>query len=219
MLTDGSKGTWDPASDTAALIATRQAEQRAAAHALGAHAVHFLGAIDGELEADAAMRRRVCELVRTVQPDVVLGHDPWKQYRLHPDHRHAGQARHRRHRRGARPALLPRHGRAAPSVAAPALRGPGRRPRRTGRSTTRWPPRSPRCCATGVSGDRPWASTRAARTPTRNAPRSSTGCAVRSTRPGAKRSSSSPTSEHDRNRRRTRRRGPGGPLRSEMVLN
>ena len=23
-------------------------------------------------------------------PDVVLGHDPWKRYRLHPDHRHAG---------------------------------------------------------------------------------------------------------------------------------
>jgi LmbE family N-acetylglucosaminyl deacetylase len=25
-----------------------------------------------------------------VQPDVVLGHDPWKRYRLHPDHRAAG---------------------------------------------------------------------------------------------------------------------------------
>jgi LmbE family N-acetylglucosaminyl deacetylase len=25
-----------------------------------------------------------------VRPDVVLGHDPWKRYRLHPDHRHAG---------------------------------------------------------------------------------------------------------------------------------
>lgn len=24
-------------------------------------------------------------------PDVVLGHDPWKRYRLHPDHRHAGR--------------------------------------------------------------------------------------------------------------------------------
>ena len=27
---------------------------------------------------------------RRLQPDVVLGHDPWKRYRLHPDHRHAG---------------------------------------------------------------------------------------------------------------------------------
>ena len=91
VLTDGSKGTWDPDSDPAALVSTRQDEQRAAAHALGAHAVHFVGAVDGELEADAATRRRVCEVIRAVRPDVVLGHDPWKQYRLHPDHRHAGQ--------------------------------------------------------------------------------------------------------------------------------
>jgi LmbE family N-acetylglucosaminyl deacetylase len=91
VLTDGSKGTWDPASDPAALVATRQEEQWAAVRALGAHAVHFLGAIDGELVADAAMQRQVCAVVRAVQPDAVLGHDPWKQYRLHPDHRHAGQ--------------------------------------------------------------------------------------------------------------------------------
>ena len=28
--------------------------------------------------------------IREPQPQVVLGHDPWKRYRLHPDHRHAG---------------------------------------------------------------------------------------------------------------------------------
>jgi LmbE family N-acetylglucosaminyl deacetylase len=28
--------------------------------------------------------------IRRLRPDVVLGHDPWKHYRLHPDHRHAG---------------------------------------------------------------------------------------------------------------------------------
>ena len=28
--------------------------------------------------------------IRRLRPDVVLGHDPWKRYRLHPDHRHAG---------------------------------------------------------------------------------------------------------------------------------
>jgi LmbE family N-acetylglucosaminyl deacetylase len=91
VLTDGSKGTWDPASDTATLVTSRQEEQRAAARTLGAAGVHFLGAVDGELEADPATRRRVCEVIRAVRPDVVLGHDPWKQYRLHPDHRHAGQ--------------------------------------------------------------------------------------------------------------------------------
>lgn len=91
VLTDGSKGTWDPGSDLAALVATRQREQRAAAAVLGAADVHFLGAVDGELTDDAATRERVCALLRAVRADVVLGHDPWKQYRLHPDHRHAGQ--------------------------------------------------------------------------------------------------------------------------------
>ena len=28
--------------------------------------------------------------IRRLQPDVVLGHDPWRRYRLHPDHRQAG---------------------------------------------------------------------------------------------------------------------------------
>ena len=28
--------------------------------------------------------------IRELRPTVVLGHDPWKRYRLHPDHRHAG---------------------------------------------------------------------------------------------------------------------------------
>jgi LmbE family N-acetylglucosaminyl deacetylase len=90
VLTDGSKGTWDAAADPGALVAIRQDEQRAAAAALGAHGVHFLGAVDGELVADRPLRRRVCEVIRTVRPDVVLGHDPWKQYRIHPDHREAG---------------------------------------------------------------------------------------------------------------------------------
>ena len=29
-------------------------------------------------------------MIRELRPQVVLGHDPWKMYRLHPDHRHAG---------------------------------------------------------------------------------------------------------------------------------
>ncbi len=91
VLTDGSKGTWEPDQDLAALVATRRDEQRAAAHALGARQVHFLDAVDGELEADALRREQVCGVIRAVRPDVVLGHDPWKQYRLHPDHRRAGE--------------------------------------------------------------------------------------------------------------------------------
>jgi LmbE family N-acetylglucosaminyl deacetylase len=90
VLTDGSKGTWDERDDLAALVARRQEESRAAAAALGAKAVHSLGLVDGELESGAGERALVCDVLRQVRPDVVLGHDPWKRYRLHPDHRHAG---------------------------------------------------------------------------------------------------------------------------------
>jgi len=90
ILTDGSKGSWDPGTDLTDLIATRRSEQRAAARALGAAEVHFLGEVDGELVAGAAQRAEVCRIIRLVRADTVLGHDPWKRYRLHPDHREAG---------------------------------------------------------------------------------------------------------------------------------
>jgi LmbE family N-acetylglucosaminyl deacetylase len=91
VLTDGSKGTWEPDRDLADLVATRRDEQRAAARTLGARDVHFLDAVDGELEADGRRREQVCRVIRAVRPDTVLGHDPWKRYRLHPDHRRAGE--------------------------------------------------------------------------------------------------------------------------------
>ncbi len=91
ICTDGSKGTWDVDADLAALVVTRQAEQRAAAAALGATGeVVFLGWPDGELESGLRQRWEVAYWIRRLRPDVVLGHDPWKRYRLHPDHRAAG---------------------------------------------------------------------------------------------------------------------------------
>jgi LmbE family N-acetylglucosaminyl deacetylase len=91
VCTDGSKGTWDPSADEAELVATRQREQRQAAAALGATGeVGFLGWVDGELEATLVQRAQVAHWIRKTRPDVVLGHDPWKRYRLHPDHRNAG---------------------------------------------------------------------------------------------------------------------------------
>ena len=88
VLTDGSKGTWE--REAADLVAIREKEQRNAAHALGAMDVTFLGVVDGELDERAPYRAAVCEAIRAIRPDTVLGHDPWKRYRLHPDHRHAG---------------------------------------------------------------------------------------------------------------------------------
>lgn len=92
VLTDGSKGTWDPSVDQAALVERRLGEQRDAARELGATGTAtFFGEVDGELTPSVELRGRVAEVIRRVRPDVVLGHDPWKRHRLHPDHRAAGQ--------------------------------------------------------------------------------------------------------------------------------
>ncbi|MCB0994701.1 MAG: PIG-L family deacetylase [Acidimicrobiales bacterium] len=91
VCTDGSKGTWDPHADLAELVVTRQAEQRVAAKRLGATGeVVFCDWVDGELESGLRQRAVVASWIRRLRPNVVLGHDPWKRYRLHPDHRHAG---------------------------------------------------------------------------------------------------------------------------------
>jgi LmbE family N-acetylglucosaminyl deacetylase len=90
VLTDGAKGSWDPHQDVATLIALRKEEQRRAATLLGGGDVTFLGRTDGELCNDTSARWEVSRLLRLIRPDVVLAHDPWRRYRLHPDHRAAG---------------------------------------------------------------------------------------------------------------------------------
>ncbi len=91
VCTDGSKGSWDPDDDVAVLVATRRDEQRAAAKALGSTGeVVFLGWPDGELDSGVRQRWEVAYWIRKLRPEIVLGHDPWRRYRLHPDHRNAG---------------------------------------------------------------------------------------------------------------------------------
>lgn len=91
VCTDGSKGSWDPDSNVAQLVQTRQREQRLAAERLGlAGEVIFLEYVDGELQNTAEARESLAAVIRRLRPTVVLGHDPWKSYRLHPDHREAG---------------------------------------------------------------------------------------------------------------------------------
>lgn len=50
----------------------------------------FLGEVDGELANSLALRGEVARVIRMLRPQVILAHDPWKHYRLHPDHREAG---------------------------------------------------------------------------------------------------------------------------------
>ena len=96
VLTDGSKGSWDPDADLGRLVTARKQECREAASVLyGGPAdtegrVRFLDAVDGELVNDVDARREIARVIREVRPDVLLGHDPWRRYRLHPDHRAAG---------------------------------------------------------------------------------------------------------------------------------
>lgn len=93
LCTDGSKGTWDALADLDSLRHRREAEQREAARRLSgssAGEVRFLRQVDGELANNVSTRSAVTRVIRELQPAVVLGHDPWRRYRLHPDHRHAG---------------------------------------------------------------------------------------------------------------------------------
>lgn len=99
VLTDGSKGTWDPSVDPSVLVEARTEECRAAATVVdgssgrppGPDRIRFLGRVDGELQNGIEERRALVELIRRVRPTVILGHDPWRRYRLHPDHRAAGE--------------------------------------------------------------------------------------------------------------------------------
>lgn len=92
VVSDGSKGSWDPDVSKEELIASRQQEQRAAADVLGVADVVMLGHVDGEIEHDRRLVRELCWWIREVRPDAVLSHDPWKRYMLHPDHRATGMA-------------------------------------------------------------------------------------------------------------------------------
>ncbi len=88
--TSGDKGTHDREVNPAQLILTREAEQHAAAQELGVKEVVFLRHKDGEVEPNMAMRAELASVLRQCKPDVVITHDPWLRYAIHPDHRAVG---------------------------------------------------------------------------------------------------------------------------------
>lgn len=97
VLTDGSKGTDDPAISPAALVAQRVQEQREAARLLGVAEVLFLGYEDGRLQDTEEVRRALTRLIRQYRPERVIAPDPtarWfgQHYINHPDHVAAGNA-------------------------------------------------------------------------------------------------------------------------------
>jgi LmbE family N-acetylglucosaminyl deacetylase len=90
--TNGEKGSYDPGMDPQRLAEQRKTEHHAAADAVGVREVIFLGHADGELEANAELRRQLTALYRAHRPELLLSFDPWKRYELHPDHLAAGRA-------------------------------------------------------------------------------------------------------------------------------
>jgi LmbE family N-acetylglucosaminyl deacetylase len=90
VLTKGDKGTQDPAMTGEALARLRREEQLRAAEELGVEKVLFLPNCDGELEVTMERRRALTRIIREYQPEVLITHDPWMRYQLHPDHRASG---------------------------------------------------------------------------------------------------------------------------------
>jgi LmbE family N-acetylglucosaminyl deacetylase len=90
ILTKGDKGTQDPAIDGETLFKIRKKEQMQAAQELGVEKVIFLENEDGELEVNLERRRGLTRIIREHQPEVLVTHDPWMRYQLHPDHRATG---------------------------------------------------------------------------------------------------------------------------------
>ena len=90
LCTSGNRGSNDPEVTPERLGELREAEQRAAAQILGVAGVTFLRHEDCELEETLAFRREISGLIRAYRPGVLMTHDPWARYRIHPDHRAAG---------------------------------------------------------------------------------------------------------------------------------
>lgn len=97
VVTDGSKGSSDPAVTPQELVTTRQKEQRNAAAIVGVSDVAFLGFEDGMLEPSIAVKRAVVGAIRRFKPDVVICPSPERNLELnvrvqHPDHLAVGEA-------------------------------------------------------------------------------------------------------------------------------
>lgn len=90
VCTSGDKGTSRRDISRAELSAMREQEQLEASARLGVAETVFLRQPDGELVADIAFREKIVRQIRTHRPDVLITHDPFRPYSLHPDHRAVG---------------------------------------------------------------------------------------------------------------------------------
>lgn len=94
IVTSGQKGSPDPEADPAEYGALREAEQRAAAAAVGVTDVVFLGWCDSELVDSPQLRRDIAREFRRHRPHRLLTMDAGliltDTFLNHPDHRLIG---------------------------------------------------------------------------------------------------------------------------------
>lgn len=95
VLTNGDRGSQDPAQDRALLARVRNEETEAAGRVLGLEGFKILDVHDGELENSLTIRSQIVSEIRVLRPTVVLTCDPtaWffgDRYFNHADHRTAG---------------------------------------------------------------------------------------------------------------------------------
>jgi LmbE family N-acetylglucosaminyl deacetylase len=98
VVTRGEAGGFDEAVPRARIPALREAEQRAAAAAIGVKHVEFLdGYVDGTLAVTLGLRRDIAAAIRRHRPDRVLTNSPLRRWDFiagpsHPDHLAVGEA-------------------------------------------------------------------------------------------------------------------------------
>jgi LmbE family N-acetylglucosaminyl deacetylase len=95
ILTNGDRGSGDPARDRAELAETRRLETDAAAAVMELASVQILSTHDGELQNRPEVREAVVRRIREVRAETLLSCDPTavffeNRYYNHSDHRTAG---------------------------------------------------------------------------------------------------------------------------------
>jgi LmbE family N-acetylglucosaminyl deacetylase len=95
VLTNGDRGSQDPALDRAELARIRAHETQEAADELGLASVRILGLHDGDLANTVEVREQVVRRLREVRAETVVSVDPTavffqNSYYNHSDHRTAG---------------------------------------------------------------------------------------------------------------------------------
>jgi len=94
QVTSGDRGSSDRSLTPETVARTRESEEQEAARRLGVSEVVFLRQPDGALVPNIDLRERITRMIRTHRPDVIVTHDPFRPYALHPDHRATGMATH-----------------------------------------------------------------------------------------------------------------------------